>query len=215
MTPDSIDLHMALYGDDLHEVYELLLVGANANQVLPAGSAPLLEAQTYELAALLIEHGASVHCSDGLGRTVMHNLAYADHPERMGRLFYRLGANLEERDGDGRTPLLMVLAEAQALPKAPVVLLLLGADALACDAQGNNALHCWASGRARMEVGERLIALGVDPLERNRLGESVEDILVNHHHDGAGYELIRSLLQHEELVAATPSVSCSAVVRRL
>src|SRR5687768_11533876 len=109
MKPNPEAFRMALYGDDLEDVCYHLQAGADANQLFVNGSTPLLEAQTYELAAALIEHGASVHAEDHLGRTVLHHLAYADHPDRMAPLFFSLGANLEARDCDGRTPFLMTL----------------------------------------------------------------------------------------------------------
>lgn len=217
MKPSPDALRMAIYGDDLEDVCYQLQAGADANQVFPDGSTPLLEAQTYELAAALIEHGASVHAADRLGRTVMHHLAFADHPERMALLFNRMGTPLEERDGDGRTPLLMVLAENQTLPEAAMALLSLGADPYACDAQGNNALHCWAMGRAVARVGNWLINEGVDPAAKNKFGQTANDLLIA---EGQGDKIeaigmLGAVFDRGELDLATPQVAAASRARRI
>lgn len=217
MKADPEALRMALYGDDLEEVCYQLQAGADANQLLPDGSTPLLEAQTFELAATLIEHGASVYAVNRLGRTVMHHLAFADHPDRMALLFRQLGAPLEERDGDGRTPLLMVLAENQALPEAAMALLSLGADPYACDAQGNNALHCWAMGRAVARVGNWLINEGVDPATKNKFGQTANDLLIA---EGQGDKIeaigmLGAVFDRSELELSTPHVATASQARRI
>lgn len=213
--PDAF--RMALYGNDLQEICEHLQAGANANQRFPDGSTPLLEAQTYELAKALLECGASVHAVDRLGRTVMHHLAFADHPERMALLFNRMGTPLEERDGDGRTPLLMVLAENQTLPEAAMALLSLGADPYACDAQGNNALHCWAMGRAVARVGNWLINEGVDPAAKNKFGQTANDLLLA---EGQGDKIgaigmLGAVFDRGELELTTPQVAVASRARRI
>ena len=217
MTADAIDFQLALYGDDLHEVCELLIGGADPNQELPGGSTPLLEAQTYELAMTLIEHGATVCAADGRGRTVLHHLAYADHPDRMARLFHSLGAPLEARDGDGRTPLLMALAELQALPETPVELLMLGADTAVCDAQGNGALHCWAMGRAIAEVAHWLINAGVDPEATNKFGQTAMDLLLlmGQQEKVKAINVLNAAMARSHLDQATEAASVPNRARRL
>ena len=217
MTLDAIDLQLAMYGDDLHEVCELLLAGADPNQELPGGSTPLLEAQTYELAAALIEHGATVDAVDRSGRTVLHHLAFADHPDRMAQLFHEMGASLEARDGDGRTPLLMVLAELQALPEAHMALLGLGADPFALDAQGNTALHCWAMGRSSANVGDWLLNEGLDPKAQNKFGQTANDLLIA---AGEGEKIravtmLAAAVDRGELEHSTPQVMTVAHARRI
>lgn len=208
---------MSLYGDDLEDVCYHLQAGADANQLFFNGSTPLLEAQTYELAEALIEHGASVHAEDRLGRTVMHHLAYADHPARMALLFHRMNAPVEERDGDGRTPLLMVLAENQTLPEAAMALLSLGADPFARDAQGNNALHCWAMGRANARVGNWLINEGVDPAARNKLGQTTTDVLIDEGHGDKieAISMLGSCFDRGELELSTPQAAAASRARRV
>lgn len=217
MTGNAIDLQLALYGDNLQEVSELLAAGADPNQELPGGSTPLLEAQTYELAMTLIEHGATVGVVDGRGRTVMHHLAYADHPDRMAQLYYELGAPLEARDGDGRTPLLMVLAELQALPESPVELMVLGADPTVCDAQGNGALHCWATGRATAQVGRWLISAGVDPEATNKFGQTAMDLLlmVGQQDKVSAIGVLSAAMARNHLDQATAAASVPSRARRL
>lgn len=217
MKADPQSLRMALYGDDLEEVCNQLQAGADANQVLPDGSTPLLEAQTYELAAALIEHGASVRAVDRLGRNVFHNLAFADHPDRLAVLFSRLGADLEARDSDGKTPLLMVLAEYQALPEAALTLMVLGANPHARDAQGNNALHCWAAGRANARVGMRILNADVDPAEKNKLGQTAFDILKAEGQcdkiEAIG--MLGAIFDRGELELVTPQVAAVSQARRI
>ena len=219
MKPNPEDLRMTLYEDnvDLESVCDQLRRGADPNQLFFNGSTPLLEAQTYELAEALIEYGASVHAEDHYGRTPLHNLAYADHPDRMALLFHSLGASLEARDCDGRTPLLMVLAENQAMSDAATALLKLGADPHACDAQGNNALHCWAMGRANVRVGNWLINLDVDPAAKNKLGQTATDLLMEEGH-GDKIEAIGMLaatFDRGELEQSTPQVAAARQARRV
>ena len=213
--PDAF--RMALYGDDLEGVCYQLQAGADANQVFDDGSTPLLEAQTCELAAALIEHGAFVHAEDNYGRTCLHKLAYADHPDRMGLMFHGLKANLEATDCDGRTPLLTVLAENQALPEAAIALLNLGANPHACDAQGNNALHCWAMGRANANVGMLLIKLDVDPAAKNKRGQTVTDLLIDEGHGDKinANGMLGSSLVRCDLELSTPQASADSRARRL
>lgn len=217
MKPNPEAFRMALYGDDLEDVWYHLQAGEDANQVFYNGSTPLLEAQTYELAAALVDHGASVHAEDHYGRTPLHNLAFADHPDRMALLFHGLKANLEARDCDGRTPLLMVLAENQALPDAALALLRLGADPHTRDDQGNNALHCWAMGRACARVGVWLINEDVDPAVKNKLGQTATDLLIDEGHGDKieAIGLLGATFDRGELELSTPQVAAASQARRV
>lgn len=215
MTPDE-DLRAAIYsGAGIEEIRPCLDAGADPNQVFHHGSMPILEAETFEIASLLLERGADITAEDDYGRGVFHAIAYTQTPYELAHLYHWTRADLEGRDCDGRSPLLYCLAEQQGHTAAPSALLSIGADPMAADAQGNTALHCWAEGRARVEIGERLIGLGVDPLARNRLDQSVGDILADRLHEGEGVELIRSFIEHETLAAATPPVSLTAAARRM
>ena len=214
MNPND-DLRAAVYsGAEISEILSCLNAGADPNARFHHGWTPLLEAESFEIASLLLERGASIEVEDDYGRGVFHALTYAQTPFELAHLYRGTAADLEGRDCDGRTPLLHALASAQGHIAAPLALLDIGADPLALDAQGNNALHCWAMGRGRLELGEHLIELGVDPLALNRLGRSVADILADEQ-QGAGYDLIRSLVEHEELAETTPAVALTTQARRI
>jgi len=210
------DLRAAMFsGAGVGEVLACLDAGADPNQRFIHGSTPILEAETFEVASLLLDRGAEVHAEDDYGRGVFHVLGYTQMPYELARLYQWTRADLEGRDCDGRTPLLHCLTIPQGHVSAPHALLLIYANAHAIDAQGNNALHCWAMGRARVEIGERLLSLGVDPCALNRLGQSVADLLADNHHEGSGYELIRSIVEHEVLAESTAPVLRSAAPRRV
>ena len=208
------DLRAAIYsGADVSEIQQCLDAGADPNLRMHNGWTPLLEAETFEVARLLMDRGADASAEDDFGRGVFHSLAYTQTPHELALLYQSTQADLECRDSDGRTPLLHVLSCPPGHATAPLALLSIGADALAMDAQGNNALHCWAIGRARIEVGERLLSLGVDPAARNRLGQTVVDLLDDQQHEGR--EFIRAIVDREELAGATLDVSLPHRVRRI
>lgn len=212
------DLRMAIYADaDLGEILACLDAGAGVNLNVGHGSTPLLEAQSPEMARALLERGADIHAEDDMGRGIFHSLAYASHPHDMARLFQECGADLEVRDEDGRTPLLHCLSYMQGMEDTHMALLDIGANVLAVDAQGNNALHCWAMGHAYIGIGERLIELGVDPAARNRLGRSVSDFLNDELH-GEHIQAAIALQSHFDLIElehATPHVAISSAPRRV
>jgi len=208
------DLRAAIYsGAEVSEIQQCLDAGADPNLRMHNGWTPLLEAETFEVARLLLERGADASAEDDFGRGVFHSLAHTQTPHELAHLFRCTKARLEGRDCDGSTPLLHALSSAQGHAAAPLALLSIGADAFALDAQGNNALHCWATGRARIEVGERLLALGVDPCACNRLGQTVGDMLDDQQHEGR--EFIRAFIDREELSHATVETCLPSRVRRI
>lgn len=217
MNPNQ-DLRAAIYSDaELSEVMVCLHQGADPNLPLHHGSSPLLEAATFEVAAVLLDHGAHIDAEDDFGRGVLHALAYATQVRAMANLYQEHGANPEIRDVDGRTALLHCLASPQGAKDATLALLAIGACAQATDAQGNNALHCWAMGRADNATGQRLLETGVDVTARNRLGQSVSDLLCDNLHGDRiiAQKVLGSHFDRIELEQATPEVSLRASPRRI
>lgn len=217
MNPNQ-DLRAAIYVDaEFGEVMSCLRQGADANLPLHHGSCPLLEASTVEVATALLEHGANINAEDDYGRGVLHALAYTTQARAMANLFYGNGANSEIRDVDGRTALLHCLASPQGAKDAPLSLLDIGADAFALDAQGNNALHCWAEGRADISTGQRLLEFGVDAAARNRLGQSVSDLLNDNLHGERilAQKVLGSHFERIELQQVTADVPLHSKPRRV
>lgn len=217
MNPNQ-DLRAAIYSDaELGEVMSCLHQGADANLPLHHGSCPLLEASTVEVAAALLEHGANIDAEDDYGRGVLHALAYTTQARAMANLYQEHGANPEIRDVDGRTALLHCLASPQGSKDAPLALLVIGANAFATDAQGNNALHCWAMGRADSPTGQRLLELGVDATARNRLDQSVSDLLFDFLHVDRilAQNVLGSHFERIELQQSTQEVPLHSSPRRV
>ncbi len=211
---DHVALLAAIYEDDPGEVRYQLQSGVDPNLALPNESTLLLEAQTFHVASALIEHGARIDACDDRHRTVLHNLVYADHPHEMALLYCQHGADLEARDCDGCTPLLMVLGNNCVVPDVAHSLLDFAADPLVVDMQGNTALHQWAKGTAVPSVGQRLINAGVDPSAANHLGLSVRDVLIEHLHENQLW-MIDAACDRREIVEATPTVALAGKARRI
>lgn len=211
------DLRAAIYSDaDLGGIVWCLQQGADANQPLHHGSAPLLEATTVEVAATLLEYGARIDAEDDYGRGVLHALTYSNQARALANLYQEHGANSEVRDVDGRTALLHCLTCPQGAKDAPLALLAIGANVRAVDAQGNNALHCWAQGRADANTLQRLLELGVDPRARNRLGQSAADLLDENPQGRAiGEPVFRSHIEWVELQRSNAEVSRYSIPRRI
>ena len=212
------DLRAAIYSDaDLGEIVWCLQQGADANQPLHHGSTPLLEATTVEVAATLVEFGARIDAEDDYGRGVLHALAYSNEARALANFYQERGANPEVGDVDGRTALLHCLACPQGSKDAPLALLAIGANVRAVDAQGNNALHCWAMGRACARVGVWLINEDVDPAAKNKLGQTATDLLIDEGHGDKieAIGLLGAAFDRGELELSTPQVAAASQARRV
>lgn len=121
-----------------------------------------------ELAAKLLDAGASPAARNGIGNTPLHVAATAGHVPLVGLLLDR-GAMVDAASLRGRTPLFLAV-EAR---RQPVVRLLLerGADPRRRDAQGIAPLAAAAFNGDRQLV-EMLLAAGADPDPVDATGKS-------------------------------------------
>jgi ankyrin repeat protein len=137
---DPTALECQIEGGDSEVVQLLLDYGANPND--PGGYfVPLGLAVTHDrvdVARLLFDHGANVREDLGGGETPLHRAAgpVEDSAEMLGLLLSR-GADINARDEDGRTPL-MVAADVGS--PAATFLLRRGADPSIKDKKGETAL---------------------------------------------------------------------------
>jgi ankyrin repeat protein len=123
---------------------------------------------------LLLRHKARVDARDALGRSALHDAAFAGHAGIVSALL-DAGADVHARDGQGRTPLLDC-ARSAALPVLDI-LLEAQADPRACDGAGANALHLAVSAEApSAALVKRLLELGVDAHVLDAEGRSAVDV---------------------------------------
>lgn len=134
---------------------------------------------------LLLRLGADPNATNAFGRAALHLLCGDGHfgedipsSRDLVQRLLRAGARLEARDRAGQTPLLYSLRKEQFAWAQ--VLLELGADALAADAEGNTALHYLASlgqpysaeDEPARKLLDRLLERGLSCNARNRRGET-------------------------------------------
>lgn len=116
---------------------------------------------------LLLRHKARVDARGQRQRTALHVACAAGNAEIAGCLL-DAGADRNARDEDGMTPLLEAARHAQ--PGVLARLAQARPDVAAVDTLGRNALVHAAAGDAGPELVRHLIAMGVDPEQRDQDG---------------------------------------------
>ncbi|MEO8366356.1 MAG: ankyrin repeat domain-containing protein [Pseudoxanthomonas sp.] len=123
---------------------------------------------------LLLKHKAKVDTRDSLGRSALHEAAYAGHAEIMAVLL-AAGADVHGRDHAGRTPWLDAarggqVATLDALATA-------GSHASDEDNEARNALMLACTGESvPVPLVRRLLELGVDPDHADQQGRRAVDL---------------------------------------
>ncbi|MDY0023209.1 ankyrin repeat domain-containing protein, partial [Arenimonas caeni] len=116
---------------------------------------------------LLLRHKARVDARGRGQRTALHVACAAGNAEIAGCLL-DAGADRNARDADDMTPLLEAACHGQAAVLARLAMA--RPDVHAVDAQGRNALVLAAGSDAGPELARHLIAMGVDPEQRDQDG---------------------------------------------
>lgn len=116
---------------------------------------------------LLLRHKARVDARGHGQRSALHAACAAGNAEVAGCLL-EAGADRNARDADEMTPLLEAARHGQAAVLARLAQA--RPDVSAVDAQGRNALVLAAGSEAGPELARHLIAMGVDPEQRDQDG---------------------------------------------
>ncbi|MDZ4791676.1 MAG: ankyrin repeat domain-containing protein [Hyphomicrobiales bacterium] len=182
LTPDQ-SIWYAMSLEDRNWLQRLVTNGANLNTIEPlSGMTPLMAAETYELALILVQGGANVASRDVYGRTPLHYAVQMRDAERIIPLFIGRGAdaNAQAEDGLRTTPLLAVIEHSFDDPdkkhaiKIIRLLVSLGAQPDMKSHDGQTALSIAAT-RGDASLVSALIELGADPAARVTGGETLLD----------------------------------------
>ena len=163
------DLHDAVMAGDVARVQILLAGGADVNEPDLNGSALHIAVglDSMEIATALIEAGADLEAEGEPARAHPLHIAAQSNQAAMTNLLLEHGAQVDARDGQGRTPL-MIAAINDKLEVAKV-LLNHGADPRAQDSiYGEMPIHnaCYRGG---IEIVTLLLSRGVDVNSRSVL----------------------------------------------
>jgi ankyrin repeat protein len=160
-------LYDAVNAGDLLRVRDLLASAVPVDKLELHGTAlHLAVAKGHAaIASALIDAGADLKAKgDPVDSHPLYLAALADQPEMVTLLLQR-GADLEARDAEGRTPLMV----AVGFGKGGVAALLVaaGADIRAVDNLEKAPIH-FAAGSGAADVVSLLLARGIDVNEQNR-----------------------------------------------
>ena len=155
-------------------VRALLTAGADKEATDNEGkTALMLAAQRGETCSMqaLLDAGADKNAADDTGTTVLHKAV--GYPNAI-RTLAAAGANLEARDGDGKTALIHAAANACDGEECVYELIAAGAELDAQDNEGNTALIL-AAGDGYIDAVSALIGAGAHVNIRNNSGETAQE----------------------------------------
>jgi ankyrin repeat protein len=162
------------YGPARNLAQVMLERGADVNAQDKDQATPLHSASymvRLRTARVLIDHGANIHAENVRGQTPLHIVSqgvyrhcftFSESPQAIVRLLLSRGADVNARDKDKATPLL--LASYHLRSKVAKELMKNGADVKAVDIHGQNVLHL-ISQNAYFEggsLGRLLLECGAD-----------------------------------------------------
>jgi ankyrin repeat protein len=162
-------LHYAAYCGDISAVVRLLRRGANPNAQDEIGQTPLHVASRFDIAKLLLKHGADPNIrTKHDGRTPLHYVAAEGRLAVVG-LLLKYGAYLDVRDSYGKTPLYLAVQNRHA--DVTHYLLKKGANPNVRDERGETPLHI-ATYNGEVVIAKLLLRYGADPNARDEKGRT-------------------------------------------
>lgn len=169
----AVRLETAIGRGDVDAVRSALDSGTPATQRDEAGTPLLCVAAKYSHQAtitLLLSRGAKVNDHDAHRSTALHHAAASCETGReLISVLVRAGAELEARDVDGCTPLL--LAARFEAPEAAAALLAAGAKVDAADNEGRTGLH-WAADKGLLRTAKLLLEHGASRTAKDKAGRT-------------------------------------------
>jgi len=197
------DLYSAVVRGDLKKVKRFVKRGDDVNMVDDRGQSPLHRIAggglilmkpksflrkapacgflvdpniCFEIAQILIDHGADINAKDYRGQTPLHFTGRSKN-YKVARLLVKSGADVNAKDNYERTPLLYAVGSGSAGfgKKVPEVLIESGADLTPKNQFGDTALHCatmWLGFSDDYEIVELLLTKGADVNSKDNDGDT-------------------------------------------
>ena len=158
-------LHLASLDGHPRPMALLLKFGADVNAQDDDDMTPLLFASQSDRlgdsAQLLLEHGASIHVQNKKGQTPLHLASQQGNPFSVESLL-KAGADVDARDNDNTTPLLLALVPSAMNGRVAKLLLEHGASVHVRNKNGQTPLHLAASRWVLSDIGALMLKLGAE-----------------------------------------------------